>query len=264
VKAQFPLVTIDKAGRQFGHVAQKYPPNLDTATIRKELLRTGGSPNSPGSGNAYSRALLARISADGGFDLENPREFHMDALLECNAPFYGEVVTLYEPLSYYRIHDGNIWAIASIDGAAFSKKCRNQELKIGYMARRCEDWGVAFDPASARKSLLWLQECRVFAAKLGEDSTDQPIFITLCAAIAAYIGTPMPFAFRILRIVWLVSVAATPRALASRLLALRFIPGQRPAWLDRLLIKSRKIGTTRKSPQPRATRPAPRLSSRDE
>jgi hypothetical protein len=191
--------------------------------------------------------LLARISADGGFDLENPREFHMDALLECNAPFYGKVVTLYEPLSCYRIHDSNIWAIGSIDGAAFGKKCRNQELKIGYMARRCEHWGIAFDPASARKSSVWLQECRVFAAKLGDGSTDQPIFITLCAAIAAYIGTPMPFAYRISRIVWLVSVAATPRALASRLLALRFIPGQRPAWLDRVLIKSRKIGASRRN-----------------
>jgi hypothetical protein len=197
--------------------------------------------------------LLVRISADGGFDLENPREFHMDALLECNAPFYGEVVTLYEPLSYYRIHDSNIYAIASIDGAAFGEKCRTQELKIGYMAWRCQHWGIAFDPASACKSLIWLQECRLFAAKLGEVSTDQPIFISLCAAIAAYIGTPMPFAYRILRIAWLVSVAATPRALASRLLALRFIPGQRPTWLDRVLIKSRKIGTTRKSLQPRAT-----------
>ena len=243
VKAQFPLVTIDKAGRQFGHFTPKYPPNLGTATIRKELLRTGGSPNSPGSGNAYSRALLARISADGGFDLENPREFYMDALLECNAPFYGEVVTLYEPLSYYRIHDSNIWAIVSINRAAFGQKCRAQELKVGYMARRCEDWGVAFDPASARRSLVWLQECRLFAAKLGEDSTDQRLFITLCAAVTAYVGTPMPFAYRTLRIVWLISVAATPRALASRLLALRFIPGQRPAWLDRVLIKSGKSAT---------------------
>src|SRR5689334_14533992 len=46
VKIQFPLVTIDKEGRQLGHVAPKYPRILDTATIREELLRTGGSPNS--------------------------------------------------------------------------------------------------------------------------------------------------------------------------------------------------------------------------
>ena len=55
VKMQAPLVSIDKAGRPLGNVAPKYPPNLDTAIIRAELLRTGGLPNSPASGNAYSR-----------------------------------------------------------------------------------------------------------------------------------------------------------------------------------------------------------------
>ena len=72
-----------------GHVAPKYPPNLYTTTLRTELLRTGGSPNSPATGNAYSRSLLESISADGGFELENPREHWMDAILECNARFMG-------------------------------------------------------------------------------------------------------------------------------------------------------------------------------
>ena len=249
VKVQFPLATIDKAGRQSGHIAPKYPPNLDTATIRKELLRTGGSPNSPSSGNAYARSLLARISADGGFDLDNPREFHMDALLECNAPFYGEVVTLYEPLSCYRIHDSNMFAISSIEKACFAIKCRISELKIAYMARRCHNWAIPFDEAAARKDSVWHQECRLFAAKLAEEPVNEPIFNALRDAIKAYTRTPMPFAFRILRIVWLVSVVAAPRALACRLLALRFVPGQRPVLLERLLSKARKFGATRKSPQ---------------
>src|SRR5215813_3051367 len=39
VKAQFPLVTIDKTGREIGHAAPRYPRNLDTTMIRAELLR---------------------------------------------------------------------------------------------------------------------------------------------------------------------------------------------------------------------------------
>jgi glycosyltransferase involved in cell wall biosynthesis len=249
VKAQAPLATIDKAGRQLGHVAPKYPPNLDTATIRAELLRTGGSPNSANSGNAYSRSLLARIRADGGFDLEDPREFYMDALLECNAPFYGEVVTLYEPLSCYRIHGSNAYAINSIENAGFASKYRREERKIDYMARRCQHWGIPFDPVAARKASVQRQECRLFAAKLAEQPVNELIPITLYGAIKAYISTPMPFAYRIIRIMWLVSVATAPRGLASRLLELRFVPGQRPAWLDRLLIAARKLGATRRSPQ---------------
>ncbi len=118
VKTQSPLVTIDKAGRQIGHVAPKYPPNLDTTALRTALLRTGGSPVSPSSGNAYSRALLEAVRRDGGFDLENQREF-MDFIMECNAPFYGEVVTIYEPLACYRIHDSNDNMYNTIDRARF-------------------------------------------------------------------------------------------------------------------------------------------------
>jgi hypothetical protein len=45
----------------------------------------------------------------------------------------------------------------------------------------------------------------------------------------------MHFAHRILRIAWLVSVAAAPRRLSSRLLAFRFIVGQRPMWVESML-----------------------------
>src|SRR5215472_1501042 len=62
VKAQFPLASIDAAGRRIGHVAPKYPPNLDTATLRAQLLHTGQSHSSPGGGNAYSHSLLDRVS----------------------------------------------------------------------------------------------------------------------------------------------------------------------------------------------------------
>jgi hypothetical protein len=247
VKAQFPLATIDHLGRQLGHVAPKYPPNIDAMTIRADLLRAGGSPNSPGSGNAYSRSLLARVRADGGFDLENPREFFMDALLECNAPFYGEVVTIHEPLSCYRIHQSNMFAIADVKHAQFAIKWRREESKIEYMAQRCRYWGIHFDSAAARKASVMMHEYQIFAAKLERDSVRQPILTTLCSAVKAYIGTPMPYAYRIIRILWLITVTAAPRGLAARVLALRFVPGLRPAWLSRLLIYCRKLGTTRKS-----------------
>jgi glycosyltransferase involved in cell wall biosynthesis len=78
VKAQFPLVSIDGAGQRVDHVAPKFPRNIDAATIQ--------SPSSSGSGNAYSRLLLDRIREDGGFDLDNPRDYWMDNILECNAP----------------------------------------------------------------------------------------------------------------------------------------------------------------------------------
>ena len=67
-KVQFCLESIDAEGRPFGHVAPKYPPQLDTATIRAELLRTGNCPGAQGSANAYARWLLDKLAVDGGLE----------------------------------------------------------------------------------------------------------------------------------------------------------------------------------------------------
>src|SRR5262249_29830774 len=130
VKTQSPLVTIDKAGRQIGNVAPKYPPDIDTAMLRRMLLHTGGCFVSPSSGNAYSRALLEAVTRDGGFDIEkNLREFCMDFIMEYNAPFFGDVVTIYEPLACYRMHDSNDNMFNRIDKARFDKMSRYFKLR---------------------------------------------------------------------------------------------------------------------------------------
>jgi hypothetical protein len=241
VKMQFPLVTIDEMGKQLGHVAPKYPPNLDTATIRKEILRSGGSPNSPASGNAYLRSLLDRISADGGFEIENSREHWMDAVLECNAPFYGEVVTLYEPLACYRVHDHNLFAMSTLDSTIFAARCHAFERSVDYLERRCQSWGIPFDPDAALNGSIWLHECRLAVAKLAENPADEPISFTLRGAIKACIGAHQPLVNRLLRILWFVSVTAAPHALARRLIALRFVSNRRPAWFEGLLVKLVKV-----------------------
>jgi glycosyltransferase involved in cell wall biosynthesis len=237
VKLQAPLATIDKAGRQLGHVAPKYPSNLDTATLRTELLRTGGSPNSPASGNAYSRSLLEDVTRDGGFDLENLREHWMDAILECNAPFYGEVVTLYEPLACYRLHDSNDSLRHTVESARFAHAFRHSSFKLDYFERRCHFWGLPFDPAAARNRSIWLLECRLAADKLAsvKDPMGEPIWRTLSRALKACIDARMPLSNRIIRGAWFIIVAISPRAVARRLIALRFIITERPAWLERLL-----------------------------
>ena len=237
VKMQAPLVSIDKAGRPLGNVAPKYPPNLDTAIIRAELLRTGGLPNSPASGNAYSRSLLELVTRDGGFDLENPRQHWMDAILDFNAPFYGEVVTLYEPLACYRIYDGNATLKHTIESARFAYWFRNESCRLDYFARRCQAWGIPFDPAAARNRSIFLLECRLAADKLAsvKDPMSEPIWRTLCRALKACIDSHLPVSNRIIRAAWFIIVAVSPRTVARRLIALKLIISKRPAWLEPLL-----------------------------
>jgi glycosyltransferase involved in cell wall biosynthesis len=246
VKAQFPLVTIDQEGRQLGHVNPRFPPNLETALIRAALLRTGQSPSAPGSGNAYSRSLLDRIRADGGFEIENPRELWTDAVLDCNAPFYGEILTLYQPLACYRIHDGNDSSQNTVDHARFAKGVRYSQRKLDYLAQRCRDWGIPFDAAAARNQSPWLLDCRLAMKKLApaRNASQEPISEILYHGFRAHLDEDgRPRIARTVRALWFVSVGLSPRRLASRLIALRFLVAQRPGWFALLFAKLTKVKT---------------------
>jgi glycosyltransferase involved in cell wall biosynthesis len=249
VKIQAPLVSIDETGRHLGNVAPKYPPNLDTATLRAELLRTGSSPNSPASGNAYSRSLLEAVTRDGGFDLENLRDYWMDAILECNAPFYGEVVTLYEPLACYRLHDSNFSLWQTLDNARFIHAFRHEAFKLDYFSWRCHFWGLPFDPAAARNRSIWLLQCRLAADKLAsvKDPMGEPLWRTVSRALKACIDAHLPASHGIIRGAWFVIVAVSPRPVASRLIALRFIITERPKWFEPFLSIVAKISIRRGS-----------------
>jgi glycosyltransferase involved in cell wall biosynthesis len=236
VKIQGPVVTIDKAGRELGTLSPKFPPNLDTAMLRRALLRTGCSPLSNGSGSAFSRALMESIARDGGFDL-SPREMWMEWILECNAPFYGKVLTIFEPQGCYRVHGSNLYYINSIDPARFARECRNFEMKLDYFVDRCEKWGVSFERDVARNSALWPLECRLISDKLSHirDSLTEPVWRTSLRALKACINNEVAVSNRVIHAAWLVSVAVSPRALALRLVELRFLVTKRPAWVQKFI-----------------------------
>ena len=192
VKAQFPLETIDEEGWPLGHRAPEFPRHLGTATIRAALLHAGQSPSSPGSGNAYSLSLLRSLSADGGFDVENLQEHHMDAVLECNAPFYGDVATIHEPLAYRRIYGGNLYAVSAVDASHFAMMSRAYAVKLDYLSGRCRKWRIPFDPAVACNRSVWQLECRLAAAKLAsaKDPSREPILNILSCGIKACMRDP--------------------------------------------------------------------------
>jgi len=256
VKAQFPLASIDEAARLIGHVAPKYPPDLDTATLQAQLLRVGQSCSSPGSGNAYSRALLDRVSHDGGFDLENLRDYWMDSILECNAPFYGDVVTLYEPLACYRKHGSNLVSLSTTDHVRFEKWAHTCMLKLDYLAQRCRFWGIEFDVAAVRDRSLHLLESRLAAAKLAPvGAPREPVGGTLRRALKACYTMPGPLLPRVVLAAWFASVAVAPRPLAAWLIALRFVAVGRPAWFERLLTNVMALASRHKRPKERAVVP---------
>jgi glycosyltransferase involved in cell wall biosynthesis len=253
VKIQAPLVTIDETGRKHGRFYPRYSPRLDTARIRAELLRTGGTPNSPASGNAYSRSLLEAVARDGGFELDDSREYWMDTILACNAPFFGEVISLSKPFACYRTHDRNSFATNAADSIHFNRMLNYFAREIDYFTGRCRKWGIPFDPVVARSRSLWTLECQFITDKLvlnnsGEESSQHAVFSVLHRALRAYMIAPLPISDRFIRAGWFISVAISPKCIARRLIRLRFVPIARPAWIDRavtIIVNMNRIAARR-------------------
>jgi glycosyltransferase involved in cell wall biosynthesis len=246
VKVQFPLETIGEAGEHLWHVSPRYPKNLDSATIRVTLLNSGQSPSSPGSGNAYARSLLQSLSADGGFEVENVRQHHMDAILECNAPFYGEVVTIHQPLACRRIHRSNLYAVNTLNAAHFANMLQAFILKVDYFATRCQRWGISFNPVAACDRSPWVLDCQLVRIKLSPANNQSRASISylLYQGLKAYVWDKGPILARIVRALWFVSVTVSPRRLARWLIALRFLVVQRPQWFMPLFAKLTKVKTS--------------------
>ena len=229
-KAQFPLASIDADGRPLGHVAPKYPARLDTEMIRRELLSTCTCPASPGSGNAYAKWLLERLSP-----IEPAEGIWLDDLLEIIAPFHGEVVTLHEPLVRYRMHGSNWSQHNELSPARFLKHLHAQDQKMAYFQDRCRAWGMEFDPEEARRRSVWYLQCQMAVAKLSSPG-EAPIspMRVLGRAMRAVPRLPASAKQRAIMMTWFTAVALTPRDVAKDVIAVRFIVGHRPRWLERI------------------------------
>lgn len=96
---------IDQVGQMHG---KPWPPY---ATIRgnisKQVMRTGGWwPFPPSTGLSFTRSFLVQV-------MNIPEEKYRicaDTYLADLAPFFGEVIGIDQPLSYFRIHAANNWS----------------------------------------------------------------------------------------------------------------------------------------------------------
>ncbi|MEZ5846432.1 MAG: glycosyltransferase family 2 protein [Geminicoccaceae bacterium] len=229
-KMQFLLASIDSECRTLGHVAPKYPDDLDTETIRREILRTGSYPCPQACGNAYAKSFLEKLAPIEGLRW-------MDMILEVNAPFYGEIRTLRKALACYRIHEGNDSGQTEDDPDRFARYTRIFEEKLDYLELRCHRLGIEFDNEAARRRALWYLELKLTEAKIEPRETYSYIKGLGCAhqALRAVFRSPHTLRQRLFRALWLTLVALSPRLIAQRLIRLRYIVPDRPRWIENLI-----------------------------
>jgi hypothetical protein len=147
------------------------------------------------------------------------------------------VITIYEPLACYRIHDANDSMQNTITAARFERMARYFACKLDYLARRCKFWGIPFDEGGACSRSIWSLECRLAADRLAtvKEPGGEPVWRTLGLALKATLAEPSPTPRRMLRAAWFLGVALVPRRLAVRLIEYRFAVTRRPRRLERLV-----------------------------
>lgn len=241
-KVQFQMKTIDEAGADLGTVFPQYHRCPSAADIRRWVLRTSAYPTPPGSGNAYSRELLAQV-----FPLDGLSTI-ADSYFLAAAPFLGDVVTVPKPLVSYRVHGRNDGAFSRLDVERFAREVARSMQRFAYAQRVAEKAG--FDlPDAARERSLGTLPYRVASFRLDKAHHPMPQdsawAILLDALRAAASAQGVPWRSRLTLVAWTVLVLATPGPLSEKLVLWRFAPTARPAFLRQLLCRLRIVGSSR-------------------
>lgn len=225
-KVQFRMEVIDDSGQPTGSIFPKFPPDTGTASLRRELLRTGLYPTPPTSGNAYSSDLVQAM-------VEAPRTLTIDSILNLAAPLHGDVVSLSERLAFYRVHSTNAWMLHELDLKKVHYRFNAEIRRAHYLAGLCRARGLAFDPDQALRNMLSHQEHRLALTRFGDGDGRLPA--VLRDNLRAIMRSPYGWKQRLLRSIWVMLVAVLPRSAATSLLLQRMTPTKRSVWFERLL-----------------------------
>ena len=212
VKVQFPMKSIDANGKWRDRIYPKYPPNLRTDSLRHTLLKYGACYATSGSGNAYAKCFLERISPISGLPW-------MDWILRIRAPFYGEVLTLAEPLASYRIHDAQWSRYNHLSLDRLVRFLDLQETNLSYLSAFFTEIGLKFDPEFARMTSQWQCECLISISRLSGPGGRWyvPRVKVVGLAFKAFLWSPDSPKRRAALLIWTTLVAFAPKRAAKRL-----------------------------------------------
>lgn len=249
-KVQYCLRVIDEYGHYNGNVFPKFSAKLTPETVRYEIFRTGSYPDSPTSGNAYSRSFLQHAMP------LLPRRDGIDGELNGIAPLYGDVISLSQPLGSYRIHGGNVFAQRRLNINKFGDYIRHSEARLDFVRDHYQSLGKTIDDDVLDRDVKY-QEYALVVAKLGKHlvGTSKNLLGVARTAILAAMRSPHTFVQRAYRIIWIVGVTISPKMFAEALVVQRFIPRRRLDWITQLVTTTSKSSKQSENPpsRPKAT-----------
>jgi glycosyltransferase involved in cell wall biosynthesis len=217
-KAQFQLEMVDEDGKPLGERVPAFDNFIPNGDIRERITRFGEYPSSPSSGNAYARAALERLMPMD----EKLWPAGSEKSLVYLTPFFGDVVSIREPLGRYRIHAAND---SGFKGRHLEKLHRR--LTAVYfipetICRVAADKGIALDPrvlgSTSRELKLRMASLRL-DPKTHPIAGDRRIGLLLKGIRASLREPDLSLKIRATQSAWFLLMAVGPMPVVMRLAA---------------------------------------------
>lgn len=162
-KIQFSLSQIDEHGNLQPSPRIQLSDDLDRQSIIAGILRSGVYLTPPTSGNVFRRDLCELLQ-------EADYDFWVDGVMLWAAPFYGDVVSIAEPLGRYRLHGDNHSGFGGVPQEKVFKRemdsfvKRIEHLRTIVSEKTVSDENLASKLVDPRKSFYYRE--REFGRKL--------------------------------------------------------------------------------------------------
>jgi len=220
-KVQGDLEIIDAAGQRLGRRFCNYVVPYGPAEVAAEFARFGTYVWPVSTGNLYARSYLAQV-------MPLTAERAPDGVLNTLAPLYGRVAVVPKVLGLYRLHDANQsyhGSASAAIGTRFARQVALRSSELAALRQAAIARGMPLPPGPLLDHDLPFVNYRLMLKKLGVpyegDAADTPARLWR-AGLACLRQRPLPAKLKLGHAAWLTALWASPRPLASRLIALRF------------------------------------------
>lgn len=215
-KVQFQLRGVDDDGKSLRSSFPTFPPGYDAKAMRHDNVALGFYICPPSSGNVFGRDALSRMDM-AAFD---PRGA-FDRSPALALPYVGEVISLNEPLAFYRVHDGSMSM-----GYKPTTELLNREIAL--FEKSWDEVVPALGlPAAGfkRDGSLFVRERRLMIACL-----NQQRFVGLLAAkfVRQLWSTHLTLKQKILLNIWALALVIPSRRLKNHCIRMRRSAVNRP------------------------------------
>lgn len=238
-KVHYRLQVVDIESKPSGAYIPTITAKLSCGEVWRQLLQTSGYVSTAMSGNAYSRIALTHV-----FPIPDEYKTTADDYLMISTPFYGEVVSIEDPLASYRIHDSNQWALTSVSGSRFRRFVQHDLQNFMLLQQRAKEFGFEVPPDLEMRSFarLW---SRLASLRLEPQAHPVPSDSSLQLIYWGF-GSLWKFSEfnwqkRIIFSIWFLWVGLMPVSLAKLGITWLYAPHLRPKAIDRTLTRIRTL-----------------------